>query len=339
MKLNDLNTSMRNAVTAATGNSVPIGAVLCWSEYYNGKWQPTKTSDVNAPTVIGAYAPSGPGSFETIRNGVRIVPAQFTRTNPNVEAFGIQFSLPSSALLLAITVGDPVYPSGGFLLHNTHSLPVRFDDIAAPGFIFLSGGTPVPTGVFPLALFLDIPSPSRSFPPALPYTGGYGDGTFSISYALSRGAPATVANNILQYNWAPRWVDSQPGLKDHAWDAPFIYEDRRYLFYVTTTIVPVRSGIYNGYGIPSAATMPDSAQAITPLVLRQQVVTPTPDEILAFNGAGGDPVAVQRYLSQQPNIKAGLATPATVSYQGQVISPAGSPSALNLTAGSDGQGA
>ena len=48
---------------------------------------------------------------------------------------------------------------------------------------------------------------------------------------------------------------------------------------------------------------------------------------------------MQRYLSQQANIKAGLATPVTISYQGQVISPAGSLSALNLTAGSDGQGA
>jgi len=29
---------------------VSVQAVLCWSEYYNGKWQPTKTSDINRPT-------------------------------------------------------------------------------------------------------------------------------------------------------------------------------------------------------------------------------------------------------------------------------------------------
>ena len=28
-------------------------AVLCWSEYYNGKWQPAKTSDVDRPTLLG----------------------------------------------------------------------------------------------------------------------------------------------------------------------------------------------------------------------------------------------------------------------------------------------
>ena len=82
-------------------------------------------------------------------------------------------------------------------------------------------------------------------------------------------------------------VDSQPGLPD-AWDAPFIYEDRRYLFYVATTISRLPVGIYGGYGILSAASMPGPAQAITPLVLRQQVTTPTPDEILAVNGSVGD---------------------------------------------------
>src|SRR5207253_6109905 len=41
--------------------AVPISvkAVLCWSEYYNSKWHPTKTSDVNRPTLITTLAPSG----------------------------------------------------------------------------------------------------------------------------------------------------------------------------------------------------------------------------------------------------------------------------------------
>ena len=34
---------------------VTVQAVLCWSEYYNGKWQPTKTSDVNRPTQPGQF--------------------------------------------------------------------------------------------------------------------------------------------------------------------------------------------------------------------------------------------------------------------------------------------
>ena len=62
--------------------------MLCWTEFYNGKWQPTKTSDVNHPTTIGSFDPAGPGSFEAYRNLVRIVPAQFTGTNPIAEQSG-----------------------------------------------------------------------------------------------------------------------------------------------------------------------------------------------------------------------------------------------------------
>ena len=342
IQVSDLNSSTSAAATAATSsNAVTIGAVLCWSEYYNGKWQPTKTSDINAPTIIGTYAPFGPGAFENYRSQVRIVPAQFTGTSQLAKLFQVSFSPPSDALLLAITVADSGHASGGFLLHNTHSLPVRFDDIVfdvseSGGFSF-NGKSGFQLDLVPL---LDILSPSRSFPAAQPYSGGYGNGTFSISYAGGWTLQPTFANNILQYNWAPRWIDVQPGLQD-AWDAPFIYEDRRFLFYVTTTISYASAGSFSGYGLLSAtASIPDPAQAVTPLVLRQKVLTPSLDEILAVNGSAGDTtVAVQRYLSRQATIKAGLATPVTISYQGQVISPAGSVPALNLTSGSNGQGA
>ena len=40
-----------------------VQAVLCWSEYYNGKWQPAKTSDVNNPVPLGPYVPAGAGAF------------------------------------------------------------------------------------------------------------------------------------------------------------------------------------------------------------------------------------------------------------------------------------
>ena len=49
-------------------------AILCWAEYYNGKWQPTKTSDVNLPTTIGSFDQTGPGSFEAIRDELIMVP-------------------------------------------------------------------------------------------------------------------------------------------------------------------------------------------------------------------------------------------------------------------------
>ena len=80
--------------------------------------------------------------------------------------------------MLAITVASQSPGPGGFILHNTHSLPVCFDDITFP-VIF--------EPEIPLSALLDVPSPSRTFPPAQPYTGGYGSGTFAVSYQRRRG--------------------------------------------------------------------------------------------------------------------------------------------------------
>ncbi len=72
-------------------------AVLCWSEYYNGKWQPTKTSDVDHPAGLGSFAP-----------------AAFSRAGMYLSAFeegdSLQLGLGST--------GSPA-----FLLYNTNSAP------------------------------------------------------------------------------------------------------------------------------------------------------------------------------------------------------------------------
>ncbi|MFM9951807.1 MAG: neuraminidase-like domain-containing protein [Saprospiraceae bacterium] len=49
---------------------MPVKAILCWSEYYNGKWQPTKTSDVNNPALIGKYPINGDKVFN--RDNLRL---------------------------------------------------------------------------------------------------------------------------------------------------------------------------------------------------------------------------------------------------------------------------
>ena len=66
---------------------------------------------------------------------------------------------------------------------------------------------------------------------------------------------------------------------------------------------------------------------------------PPRQEVLAVNAGGGDPAAVQRFLSGTTNINAALASPVTISYQGQVITPAGSLATLNPAAGGNGNGA
>ena len=41
-----------------------VEAVLCWSEYNNGKWQAVRTSDVNRPLHVGDFSQSGIDAFD-----------------------------------------------------------------------------------------------------------------------------------------------------------------------------------------------------------------------------------------------------------------------------------
>jgi hypothetical protein len=184
-----LNDFQAFATSAQTQNqsSVIAQAVLCWSEFYNGKWQPTKTSDINRPTTILGpegipifFDPTGPNSFDVDRNLVRIVPAQCTG-NWTIFDEGIPLpSIPSDALILAISTpynpfASPtnVYSSfPGFLLHNTHSLPIRLEDISVDS-------TPPDND---LRSYLDEPAPARVLPSAQSYNGGNDTGTLTIQY-------------------------------------------------------------------------------------------------------------------------------------------------------------
>jgi hypothetical protein len=83
-----------------TSPAVKVHAVLCWSEYYNGKWQPAKTSDIDNPGTIG-----------TVDNS--------------------SGDLPRSVIQLWVTPSSDgtlwVHASAGrnahFHFYNTHSLP------------------------------------------------------------------------------------------------------------------------------------------------------------------------------------------------------------------------
>ena len=90
---------------------ITLQAVLCWSEFYNGKWQPAKTSNVNLPTTLFNQT--------AIRLGVA-VEGDALRLHVGFEFFA------------------DTWP-GSFLFYNTHSLPVRGEDTRIP----LNGGPPL----------------------------------------------------------------------------------------------------------------------------------------------------------------------------------------------------
>lgn len=88
-------------------NTVPpqisVQAMLCWSEFYNGAWQPARTSDSTKPTVLGTTDPSG------------------------LDRASIHLSAHADADTLRVSIDSPIGDSF-FLLYNAHSVPIRAED-------------------------------------------------------------------------------------------------------------------------------------------------------------------------------------------------------------------
>src|ERR1035438_9202793 len=109
-------------------------------------------------------------AFDADRNLLQIVPVNvatefgIVEKNGFVKIGNVQNTLPSDALILSICSplsSSPLYPGygGGFVFFNTHSLPVRWDDmfLCVPWFL-----GPISVGLPALALPM---RPGRTFDP------------------------------------------------------------------------------------------------------------------------------------------------------------------------------
>lgn len=112
----ELGQIKNDAKTTAKNNLREIvQAVLCWSEFYNGKWQPTKTSDVSNPVELGRFVPGGSDAFN--------------RSNLRLSAAEEEDALRVTAL------GQG---RASFLLYNTHTVSPP-DPIASASRLVVSG--------------------------------------------------------------------------------------------------------------------------------------------------------------------------------------------------------
>jgi len=129
--------------------------------------------------------------------------------------------------------------AGGFLLHNTHSRPIRFEDVVIP---IQQGQTS------PIAWLLDTPDLYRWFSMPSDYSGGASTTPISISY-MEYGNWTTTelfATNLPTFEWAPTFTQAlTPATDSSAWTAPFFYEDRRNVFYTNVSL--------SGPGTPTLA--------------------------------------------------------------------------------------
>lgn len=98
LSLGDIKSDAKN--TAKSNMIVTVQAVLCWSEFFNGKWQPTRTSDIAQPLDLGEFKPNA-----------------FDRSMLKLSVFF--WSKGSVRIIVSTDIGA----GASFFLHNVYSSP------------------------------------------------------------------------------------------------------------------------------------------------------------------------------------------------------------------------
>jgi hypothetical protein len=189
---------------AGAGSQVAMTAVLCWSERFNGKWQPPKTSDLGRPLILGTYGGDqplfsradlpfsvyqGPAPYDPHNVLQVIVRDPFTTNAPAVQALTL-YNTYSNPLL------DPTL--GGNLRYRR-----QLQGSAALGHRFLE------------ALYLDGPATRRQL---------------------------QVLSSTLEFQTiqpAQEFVPASAPPSDRGWRTPFFFSDARSSFFVATTAPPL----------------------------------------------------------------------------------------------------
>lgn len=282
---------------AVTTTRVHVKAVLSYSEYVDGNWQPVKTSDPDRPTSVGEFKP---GEFDrkTLVMGATI------------EAVGdllVGFGSRSSTLI----------ENGflGFRLHDTHSAPVRWEDIAALLYV-----QPPPDTVraFKTTEGLDLyPSYLEGWNPDpgvfIHYNVFFGHNIVSASL------PFRVAHH------GQGRLEPVTSLKD-AWNKPFLFFDAHNVFYVEVTPQAASLERSAGFGVgPSGGAV---APNISPIRWNKDPHLngkPSAGRPLISGPVGGlvDPCAIGRNLSDDAFVTKALGNVGTVHFGPSVIGPAG----------------
>jgi hypothetical protein len=143
--------------------------------------------------------------------------------------------------------------------------------------------------------------------------------TLKITYVDSN-----VTNLVVDDPISDRAIQPNHPVTGNAWDPPFLYEDARHVFYVTTSEQLVLLPIWNDFGafLPSAQVRFD----IPSMVFEPVKMVPDPVGPLAKQpGFGGiDPSPIQRFVTEDAYIQHAIGTLGTVRYGDAEIGLAGS---------------
>ncbi|MFD7874403.1 neuraminidase-like domain-containing protein [Streptomyces sp. NPDC059766] len=202
-------------------------AALCWSEYYNGQWQPPKTSNMTMPTGFGRpFDISGDGAFHR-------------------DLLVLGETLESDALRIRIQGQGN---GSSFLFYNTHSLPERQEDRSQE-----------PLDVESFARFIrhiEASSPTLR----ISYVGAE-EGEIPQDVITVRDGTSYRVSSPFHVSYFPD--GDQQSLIQNPWEAPFLYSDNRHAFYVTTLRRTTLFSDSPHFGLPLPEAIPQRIPRIS----------------------------------------------------------------------------
>ncbi len=253
-----------------TAPKVTVQAILCWSEYYNNKWQTPRTSAISSPATV-----------------IKVPADRFSRSRLSLSVFDTGLDM----LQVSVGYGGLMdnYLRSSFRLYNTHSNPSSTQ---------YGPETPIDhhhteslsRHIYGTLLAFD---PAKASDLTISYNSGPGTTPFKhvVLGKTDLGEAITQPFHKLMVSWL----------------APFFYEDKRHVFYVTTQIshkAALSVETYHPQGAPQPLAMD-----IPPL---EWTVKPKP----------WDP-PVDGFLFEDAIVNKVIATTGEVRYGGLPISPAG----------------
>jgi hypothetical protein len=265
---------------------VTVKAMLAWSEYYNGKWQPARTSDVTRAIALGDFAPN-----------------VFDRSRLRLAVYDKEPGNARSPLVVEVQRGGVtgVTVLERFVVHNTHSLPEQSDTVLQPNdaIRYLNAGRQVFTVSYDQLRFQD---------------------EFNTLPRLTRPILKNRTGDVMAA------VEPLHDHLRSPWDAPFFVGDSRHLFFVTTSRRLVWIPLDGGYVPPvllqrAAAQLPPLVQLDRPIRERPVPTVDPTDTQAGFGTINTD--AVKQFVTEDIYIHKGLGTPGTVRIGKTEIGPAG----------------
>jgi hypothetical protein len=296
------------AASAPNLTSAQVCAVLCFSEYYNGAWQPAKTSDVSNPLSLGQWPQ---GTLD--RSQLFLCPWTAADTTDEslyvqVQAGGVSEVNPIPPPLQIVE--PAIEKVQGFVLHNTHSAPVKWADVS-------------PT--------VDVSPTSLAFPTyaRILRSGGSPPRTLTALYAANLatpGSPGFDQSRTMLVGRLPQDIVTTQSDVDDQWYMPFFFGDSRRVFYVTPSLSWEslgRSVEFSGFALSPrpASAAKDAAGAIPPLVVHQGPAQPgAPAGITA----GPVSASIAHSAVTADGLRAVIGGGTAITFQGRSIGVTGS---------------